>query len=170
MRILFHSHCFFGIRFYFKMYRLGQPFPVDYFVDWGVCENCLLFGGTLTTIRAPEEPKASSYCLLGQLSLGNSPPFPFLIITVFGHEYLRGAQWIQSLFLSMLFVAFSSLMKAARLRRDGVSMWIYGTMNFFFGFLTSAFSLENVLPHTIMSLLWNVRLGTEPIVCWGWEV
>lgn len=99
-------------------------------------------------------------------SFANSSWFPLSIFAAFGHENLRGAQWIQSLFSSMCSAdcVFSCLINAAFLRQVGDEICISGStlFSFILRFLLGNSPLEELV--SFVALLWNVLLGTEPII------
>lgn len=94
--------------------------------------------------------------------------FPLSIFAAFGHENLRGVQWVQSLFSSIRSsdCVFSCLINAAFLRQVGDEIFISGRtfFSFIFRFLLGNSPLEQVV--SFAALLWNVLLGAEPIIHW----
>lgn len=92
--------------------------------------------------------------------------FPLSIPSAFGHENLRGVQWVQSLFSSICSTdcVFSCLINAAFLRQVGDEIFICGRtfFSFILRLLLGNSPLEQLV--TFAALLWNVLLGAEPIV------
>lgn len=92
--------------------------------------------------------------------------FPLSIPSAFGHENLRGIQWVQSLFSSICSTdcVFSCLINAAFLRQVGDEIFICGRtfFSFILRFLLGNSPLEQLV--SFAALLWNVLLGAEPIV------
>lgn len=93
--------------------------------------------------------------------------FPLSIFSAFGHENLRGVQWVQSLFSSIRSsdcVNFSCLINAAFLRQVGDEIFISGRtfFSFIFRFLLGNSLLEQLV--SLAALPWNLLLGAEPII------